>query len=143
MSAALHAICAGLSNALGCEPVHCLVSQEERGLADAWHGEEFGQDCFVFADPPTRGRDTLIGHDGGGVVFIKLHSGMDKRIDQIWLTGNFAVSPSRAILDLEAALRGILVVEAPRKAAEFLDRRIVEIRGASRFCIAGAISRAH
>lgn len=136
------AIRQALARALGLDPVDGELSEEEKALTAAREREEFGQDSFVFADPPANTPHTMVGHDGGVDAFIRLHAGTQQRIDQIWLTGAFVASPPRAILDLEAALRGLPVRDAPRKTAEFLDGRCVEITGTSRLCIAGAIAKA-
>jgi hypothetical protein len=58
------------------------------------------------------------------------------------VTGNFTISPSRAILDLEAALRGLPVAAAPDAAIDFLSKSMIEMRGASRFSVAAAIANA-
>jgi lipoate-protein ligase A len=136
------AVAGALARALGLDAAERGLPEEERALIATRQHEEFGQDSFVFADPPANLPHAMVGHDGGVDAFIRLHAGAEGRIDQIWLTGAFTASPSRAILDLEAALRGLPMREAPRKATEFLDGRRIEISGASRLCIAGAIAKA-
>lgn len=137
------AITCGVVNALGCEPIYRMISPEERMVAEQRHREEYGQDTFVYGDPPAARRHAIVGRDGGVNAFIRLLAGKEPRIHQIWLTGSFSVSPPRTIPDLEAALRGTALAEAPVRAAEFLDQRAIEIRGASRYRIAGAILSAH
>jgi len=97
--------------------------------ADQLYREEYGQDRFVFGDPIVGKESTIVGRDGGVDVYIRLLAGPDRRIDQIFLTGAFVVSPPRVIPDLEAALRGIALQDAPSVAAEFLQDRLLEIRG--------------
>jgi lipoate-protein ligase A len=118
------------------------ISPEETACAEKLYREEYGQDPFVFGDPIVGKESTIVGRDGGVEVFIRLLAGPARKIDQIFLTGAFVVSPPRVIPDLEAALRGIALQDAPRLAAEFLQDRLVEIRGVTRDCIPRAISKA-
>jgi len=137
------AIAAGLSHILNRDLEYGSMLPEERGFADQLYRNELGQDSFVHGTVPSGfGKSVMVGRDGNVDAYIKTHTGSEKRIDQIWLTGNFAVSPSRAILDLEAVLRGVPVASASEKALNFLTNRVVEMRGASRVSIAAAIAKA-
>jgi lipoate-protein ligase A len=132
----------GFVRALGRDPAMDTISPEETACAEKLYREEYGQDPFVFGDPIVGKESTIVGRDGGVEVFIRLLAGPARKIDQIFLTGAFVVSPPRVIPDLEAALRGIALQDAPRLAAEFLQDRLVEIRGVTRDCIPRAISKA-
>ena len=52
-----------------------------------------------------------------------------QRIKQVWFTGDFFVSPKRAIVDLEAALRDIDVVDCRRRVHEFFAEREIDMLG--------------
>lgn len=137
-----NAIATGLADALGRSPIRGDLTAEESELADEWHRAEFGLESFVSGiDLPGKER-TVIGRDGCVHAYIKLIPGSERIIDQIWLTGNFSVSPSRTIPDLEAALRGIPVQHASKRTVEILSDRQIEMRGASRYDVASAIAKA-
>jgi lipoate-protein ligase A len=136
------AVSAGLSHVLGCMPAHEEPTGDELKLADDWHRAEFGLESFVDGIKPDTKAKTMVGRDGQVDVYIKLFPGAERLIDQIWLTGNFSVSPSRFIPDLEAALRGTPIVSAADKVIEALSGAQIEIRGASRYEVAAAIAKA-
>ena len=52
-----------------------------------------------------------------------------QRIKQVWFTGDFFVSPKRAIVDLEAALRDIDVVDCRRRVLAFFAEREIDMLG--------------
>ncbi|HQU16034.1 MAG: lipoate--protein ligase [Chromatiales bacterium 21-64-14] len=49
------------------------------------------------------------------------------RIKEVWLTGDFFVSPRRMVPDLEAALRDIPVAQLPERVSAFFARHPVEM----------------
>ncbi|MCG5493259.1 lipoate--protein ligase family protein [Ectothiorhodospira variabilis] len=49
------------------------------------------------------------------------------RIGQVWITGDFFTNPRRMLVDLEAALRGIAVVDLERTLHDFFDDYPVEM----------------
>lgn len=56
----------------------------------------------------------------GGLVHVALaYDARGDLIKQVWFSGDFFVSPRRAIPDLEASLRDTLVAELPTKLARF------------------------
>ena len=124
------AVLSGLQDKLGIviEPGEITAREEE--LA-AEHGRDFIEtDDFVFEiDDPT-GADVLCGdHRGpGGALsaYVRLEgSGAARRVREVLLTGNFFVAPPRAIFDLEAALRGILLPDVADKIdAHFAEAEI-------------------
>lgn len=136
------AISAGISHALCRMIVHDATADEEAGLADEWHRAEFGLDSFVTGVSLQSTPNTIVGRDGHVDAYIQLRPGEEHRIDQIWLTGNFTMLPARALPDLEAALRGLPVHSAPDKAIEILSTGNVQMLGASRHDVAGAIANA-
>jgi lipoate-protein ligase A len=94
------------------------VTPEEDEAAWRVHREEIGTDEFVAeVDDPAHERDFLCGtHSGaGGTItsYVRLEGPARRRIGMALITGDFFVAPPRTILDLEAALRGAYVEEAP------------------------------
>ncbi|HQR49150.1 MAG TPA: biotin/lipoate A/B protein ligase family protein [Steroidobacteraceae bacterium] len=94
------------------------LSPAEDSLAWQRYREEIGTDQFVAeVDDPARDADFLAGsHTGpGGTVtsYVRLEGPARKRIGVALITGDFFVAPPRTILDLEAALRGAYVDDAP------------------------------
>jgi hypothetical protein len=136
------AVSAALSQLLGCALRYDPWTQDEAVLADRLHRDQLGLESFVYGLEPARGGGTLTGRDGPVNAYVRLHPGAERRIDQVWVTGNFVVSPARAIPDLEAALRGVPLLSAPDKAIELLSDDRAELRGASRFDVAAAIANA-
>lgn len=137
------AIVGSLSHMLNRELTYGAMLPDERAFADELYRDELGHDSFVHGAAPSGvGKGMMLGRDGSVDACIKTHAGSERRIDQIWLTGNFTVSPSRIILDLEAILRGVPVASAPEKALNFLKSSLVEMRGTSPVSIAAAIAKA-
>lgn len=140
------ALIAGLSDTFRCEVSREQIGEEERLLAQDLHDGEIGTDEFVEGLEQPGAGVIVIGRDAprGGAVeaHISLHGGADRRIDQVWLAGEFTVTPARAILDIEAALRGLPLQAASERALVLLSDRAVELRGATRFDIATAIADA-
>lgn len=94
------------------------LSPAEDGLAWQRYREEIGTDEFVTeVDDPAHDTDFIAGsHTGpGGTVtsYLRLEGPARKRIGVALITGDFFVAPPRTILDLEAALRGAYVDDAP------------------------------
>ena len=52
-----------------------------------------------------------------------------QRIKQVWFTGDFFVSPKRAIVDLEAALRDSDVADCKRRVHTFFAEREIDMLG--------------
>jgi lipoate-protein ligase A len=134
---------AALGHALHAIPSRSDLTVPEWELTERWYREEFGLDSFVQGVDAQRRGTTIIGRDGRVGAYIKLLPGEERVIDQIWLTGNFSVSPSRALPDLEAALRGIPIERAPNRTMEILSDTGIEMRGASRYDVAAAIANAN
>ncbi len=66
----------------------------------------------------------------GGLVQVTL--ALDQRqmrLKQVWFSGDFFVSPRRAILDLEASLRDTLVTDLNETIPDFFARNAVDILG--------------
>jgi lipoate-protein ligase A len=94
------------------------LSEDEESLAWQRYREEIGTEQFVAeVDDPARDADFLSGActgPGGTVTtYVRLEGRARRRIGQALITGDFFVAPPRTVLDLEAALRGAYVTDAP------------------------------
>jgi len=101
------------------------LTPAEEVLAWRRHREEIGTDRFVAElDDPAHEADFLTGtHTGAGgtvTVYVRLEGPARKRIGRALITGDFFVAPPRAVLDLEAALRGAYVEDAAGIVEQFL-----------------------
>lgn len=130
-----HALVAGLSHALGREVKNAAVGGEEITLAERLLADEIGTRSFVEGEGPDR---PGVAHhvrqrtaSGFVEAYLRLREGIDRRIDQIWITGEFLARPASAIPDLEAALRGVPIAAAAARASALLASSAVEIRGAT------------
>ena len=66
----------------------------------------------------------------GGLVRASVaYDRVRQRIKQVWFTGDFFVSPKRAIADLEAALRDSEVADCKRRVHAFFAEREVDMLG--------------
>lgn len=111
------AVLTGLSTKLGIEPQQAMPSDEEEMLARKIHDETIGTDEFVFEidEPRQEGVHEASQTGAGGTVsaYVRLEgAGAARRLREVLLTGDFFVTPPRMVLDLEAALRGVMVAEA-------------------------------
>lgn len=111
------AVLMGLSSQLGIEPQQGTPSAEEEALAAKIHAESIGTDEFVHEIDDPRGAGVLeasyTGAGGTVSAYVRLEgSGGARRVREALLTGDFFVTPPRMVLDLEAALRGVMVGEA-------------------------------
>jgi len=133
------ALTAAIAQRLDRRPEPASIDAGERALAATLLAQ--GSDD---ADAPRRGPPAVSARcDPGGIAaHVRIHPGVERRIDQIWLTGAFSLMPERALPDLEAALRGLPLARAASRALAFLDSGQIAVRGASRRDIAAAIDAA-
>jgi len=108
---------AGFAEQLGILPVPGEITRREETLAAKYHDEEIGTDAFVAEiDDPGAGEDVLAASytGAGGTIhaYIRLEGARRHRIRDALITGDFFVTPTRTIFDLEAALRNIDVADA-------------------------------
>ena len=108
------AVLAGLRDGLGIRIEPGAITEREEQLA-AEHGAAFIEtDDFVFEIDDPGGSDVLRGEHkapGGRLcAYVRLEgAGAACRLREVLLTGDFFVTPPRAIFDLEAALRGVML----------------------------------
>ena len=66
----------------------------------------------------------------GGLVRASVaYDRLQQRIKQIWFTGDFFVSPKRAMLDLEAVLRDTAVADCQRLVTAFFAQQKIDLLG--------------
>jgi lipoate---protein ligase len=114
----------GFAERLGINPEWGSISQAEEQAASAIFDNEIGSDAFVYEiDDPKRAPGVLTGsHTGqGGTVtaYLRLEGASQDRIREIILTGDFFVTPPNMVLNLEAALRGVLLADAGEAVESF------------------------
>lgn len=140
MQAVQSAVTDGLASALGATWRAGVLTAEAEARAATLLAEEFGRDDFVAGDEGWRG-SAAVGKVRGVASDVQLPGGRlsaharvrvgpEALIERIWLVGDILVTPPRALLDLEAALVGCPLGDAPRVAREFLASRAVEVLGA-------------
>jgi lipoate-protein ligase A len=116
VAAVQQAVLLGLREKLGIEIERGTPSEAEEALAKRIHTETIGTDAFVYEIDSPRGAGvseaSLTGAGGTVSAFVRLEgAGGARRVREVLLTGDFFVTPPRMVLDLEAALRGVLVGE--------------------------------
>lgn len=117
----------GFSTQLGLAPQVAEISARENELAREYHQEEIGTDEFVFSieDPASDPSVLSASHHAGASqvnAHVRLEGQGDGRIRQVLLTGDFFVAPSRTVMDLESALRGVPVGQVPDAVDQFFER---------------------
>jgi lipoate-protein ligase A len=130
MDAIKRALLAGFAERLGINPVPGRITVDEESLASRYHDQEIGTDAFVaeIDDPGAREGVRSASHAGpGGTVtaYVRLEGPRNDRLREVLVTGDFFVTPPRAVLDLEASLRSVPVAEV-RPAVErfFKDAKV-------------------
>jgi lipoate-protein ligase A len=125
------ALLEGFREHLGLEPVWGEATEYEERLARRLHEEQYGTDEFVHSlDAPgiPLSSATLVRKGGTLRADIRLER---ERIREALITGDFFLSPARAVLDLEARLRGLPVAEAGAAVQAFFAERDCELLGLS------------
>lgn len=144
---AMAAMLAGLAESLRIEPHSGAITAEEETLAARLLAEEIGTEAFI-RTPDAPWHEGLMRYaetrTQGGTVRVDLRLGGPggQRIREALITGDFFVTPPRAILDLEASLRGVPAAEAQRATIAFFDRNPAFFLGLDPADLGGAIARA-
>jgi pimeloyl-ACP methyl ester carboxylesterase len=130
------ALLEGFREHLGLEPQWSQAAEEEERLARRLHDEEYGTDEFVhLVDAPGAQPDqvsaSLVRRGGSLRADLRLEGPARGRIREALITGDFFVSPPRAVFDLEAALRGVAAAEAGAAVEGFFARARCELVGLS------------
>ncbi len=106
------ALLSGLADGLGIEPVWGEVSDAELALAQALHTDELGTDEFVYGLDAPEVEDGLVSATllcpGGALrADVRLEGPNLELVREVLVTGDFFVTPTRLVFDLEASLRGL------------------------------------
>ena len=126
LGAIYDALLAGFAEVLGIAPRWGEITPGEERLADRIFAEEIGTDAFVaMLDAPATD-DTLVsasftGKGGSVRADIRLEGPHRNRIREALISGDFFVTPTRTIFDLEAALRGVEVSNAGEAVEHFFS----------------------
>jgi lipoate-protein ligase A len=127
------ALLAGFREHLGLAPEWSAPTEYEEALAARLLEEQFGTEEFVrMLDAP--GSDapqvsaTLVRRGGMLRADLRLE-GPGRRIREALITGDFFVSPPRAVFDLEAGLRGLAAAQAGEAVEQFFARSGCELVG--------------
>lgn len=112
---------------LGLVPQWGVISPDEETLAAKLLDEEIGTDEFVHGPCAPEPAENLVSASlftRGGMLRadIRLEDPARGRIREALITGDFFITPPRAIYDLEASLRGVEVSAAGAAVASFFER---------------------
>ena len=126
------ALLEGFRSHLGLEPQWGEASEYEERLARRLHDEQFGTEEFVRvldapADEARLVSATLVRRGGTLRADLRLEGPARDRIREALVTGDFFLSPARALLDLEASLRGAEVTNAGALVEAFFARTPCEL----------------
>ena len=118
---------AGFAEGLGIDPRWGAITPYEEELADKVFREEIGTDAYVeMLDAPPEDATTVsasyTGRGGTVRADIRLEGPQLDLIREVLITGDFFVTPPRAIFDLEAALRGLEVGSVPKAVDDYFAR---------------------
>jgi lipoate-protein ligase A len=130
------ALLEGFRAALGVELQRGVISDTEEALAARLHATEFGTDAFVASLDAPETDDTLVSttltRRGGTLrADIRLEGPKRERLREVLITGDFFMTPPRALYDLEAALRGQHVAQAGAQVDAFFARSACDAVGLS------------
>jgi len=121
------ALLEGFREGLGLRPQWGAITEFEETLALRLHERELGTDEFVHLVDAPESEDTLVSatlvRRGGTLrADVRLEGPARDRIREVLLTGDFFVTPPRAVFDLEADLRGRSVAQAGAAVEAFFAR---------------------
>ncbi|MCX7961621.1 MAG: alpha/beta fold hydrolase [Burkholderiales bacterium] len=127
------ALLEGFREELGLAPEWAEATEYEERLAERLLEEQFGTEAFVgLLDAPgseaPQVSATLFRRGGTVRADLRLE-GPGRRIREALVTGDFFVSPPRAVYDLEAALRGVAAAQAGEAVEAFFARSACELVG--------------
>ena len=130
------ALLEGFREHLGLDPQWGEPTAFEEELARQLHGKEYGTDEFVHlvdapGEEPAQVSATLVRRGGTIRADLRLEGAHGDRIREALITGDFFISPARAVLDLEASLRGTAANAAGAAVAGFFDQNPCETPGLS------------
>lgn len=119
---------------LGFAPEWGALSEAEEAAARRIYVEEIGTDEFVARldaqEPDASLVSATLNRRGGAIrADIRLEGPGLGRVREVLVTGDFFVTPPRAVFDLEAALRGLAVEAVPAAVDAFFARTPCDMVG--------------
>ena len=118
------ALAQGLAEGLGLALEPAAVSALEEAEAARLFAEEIGTDAFVGLDSvrqaePSQASASTTGPSGTIRLDLFVEGAGEPRVREALISGDFFATPPRAVLDLEAALRGVPLGEADAALVSF------------------------
>jgi len=142
MTALLH----GFAESLGIDPIPGEITAAEEARATQLFDQEIGTLAFIHGEAPPDTADTSRGHSftayPGGRVRVDLRFDGRDRIADCVITGDFFVTPARAIRDIEAALRRSETGDIEVTVRQVLTSRGVDFIGLTADQLIGSIRAA-
>ena len=119
---------------LGFDPEWGAVTGEEEALAARIYAEEIGTDEYVgrldAQEPDASLVSATLNKRGGAIrADVRLEGPGLARVREVLVTGDFFVTPPRAVFDLEASLRGLAVEAVPDAVDAFFARTPCDMVG--------------
>ncbi len=141
------ALLEGFREHLDLNPQWGVPTGDEERLARKLFDEQYGTDEFVRqldvpADDPPEVSATLVRRGGTIRADIRLEGPARDRVREALITGDFFLSPPRALYDLEARLRGLAVSGAGGAVEAFFADRPCEMAGLSPLDFREAVEQA-
>ncbi len=138
----------GFAETLGIDPVRGEITEGEEARAAELFDHEIGTAAFIEGEAPPAASDAARGHSftaypGGRVrVDLRFEGAARDRIADCAITGDFFVTPARAIRDIEASLRRVPVAEIETIVMQALTARGVDFIGLTAAQLIGSIRSA-
>jgi lipoate-protein ligase A len=126
------ALTKGFADGLGIDPRPGAITEREEAEARHQHDEEIGTEAFVTEiDEPAAGDGVLSASHTvpGGTLraYLRVEGPAGNRVREILLTGDFFITPPKAVFDLEASLRGQPVSDLGDAVMRFFEEAPVDL----------------
>jgi lipoate-protein ligase A len=118
------ALLSGFRSELGFDLSWGEHTAEEERLAGQFYAEEIGTDEFVVEiSEPARNSNILCGTNQAGNLkaYVRVEGKLNNRLREVLFVGDIFITPPRALMDLEAHLRGTLLEEVEAQTQKFFD----------------------
>ncbi len=119
---------------LGFDPAWGALTEDEETLARRIYAEEIGTDEYVARldaqEPDVSLVSATLNKRGGAIrADVRLEGPGLARVREVLVTGDFFVTPPRAVFDLEASLRGLSATALPAAVDAFFARTACDMVG--------------
>ncbi|VAV88899.1 Lipoate-protein ligase A [hydrothermal vent metagenome] len=118
------ALLSGFRSELGFDLEWGKLTTTEEKLASRHHEEEIGTDEFVAEiSDPARASDIMCGTNKAGNLkaYVRVEGNLNNRVREVLFVGDIFITPPRALMDLEAFLRGALLDDIEVRTQEYFD----------------------